>query len=195
LAARGDALCRLARRDADAFDSACDHLVAIDHRSGAVVGTYRLLRRSVADRRGGFYSAQEFDLAPLRAHPGELLELGRSCIDRRYRTGGAVALLWQGLARYVFAHGVTLMFGCASLPGADPGRLRDELAYLHAHHLAPPVAAAGFADRKRLAAPCQAQVAAGLAAAPARPPWWDGIGALQPAPAVDLTPGGRVLSS
>lgn len=135
--ADADALCRLARRDVDAFDAVCDHLVAIDRRSGAVVGTYRLLRRSVADRRNGFYSEQEFDLSPLRAQRGELLELGRSCIDRRYRTGGTVALLWQGLARYVFAHEVTLMFGCASLPGADPAALRGELAYLHAHHLAP----------------------------------------------------------
>ncbi len=134
--AQGDALCRLARRDVDAFDQACDHLIVLDR--ARVVGTYRLLRRSVAMRRGGFYSAQEFDLAPLLALPGELLELGRSCIDPGYRTGGAMALLWQGIARYIFAHDVTAMFGCASFPGTDPAGLRDALGYLHAHHLAPP---------------------------------------------------------
>lgn len=133
--ARGDALCRLARRDVDGFDHVCDHLIVLDR--DRVVGTYRLLRGSVATRRGGFYSAQEFDLAPLLAQPGELLELGRSCIDPAYRTGGAMALLWQGIARYIFAHDVTAMFGCASFAGTDAVGLRDALAYLHAHHLAP----------------------------------------------------------
>lgn len=134
--AKADALCRLARRDVDAFDLACDHLVVLD--GGHVVGTYRLLRRSVAMRRGGFYSAQEFDLGPLLAQPGELLEVGRSCIDPAYRTGGAMALLWQGIAQYIFAHDVSALFGCASFPGTDAAALGDTLAYLHAHHLAPP---------------------------------------------------------
>ncbi len=134
--AQGDALCRLARRDVDGFDSACDHLVVLD--GDRVVGTYRLLRRSVAMRRGGFYSAQEFDLDPLLAQPGELLEVGRSCIDPAYRTGGAMALLWQGIARYIFAHDVTALFGCASFAGTDLSQLRGALAYLHARHLAPP---------------------------------------------------------
>ena len=41
------------RRDFDAFDDICDHLIVRDtKRSGdeAIVGTYRLLRRSVAQR-------------------------------------------------------------------------------------------------------------------------------------------------
>jgi len=138
MSARGSFATRIRGRDEDQFDPQCDHLLVIDHEAAAVVGTYRLLRRSVALRRHGFYSAGEFDLGPVLAHPGELLELGRSCIDSAYRSGTIMALLWQGIARYVFAHDVTLMFGCASLPGGDPAPLADTLAYLHAHHLAPP---------------------------------------------------------
>ena len=53
-----------------------------------VVGTYRLLRQEVAERACGFYSAGEFDLAPLlAAHRGKrFLELGRSCVLAPYRS-------------------------------------------------------------------------------------------------------------
>ena len=47
-------------------------------------------------------------------------------------------LLWRGIAAYVFHNRIDLMFGCASLPGNDPERLKIELSYLYEHHLAPP---------------------------------------------------------
>ena len=52
-----DAATLLARRDKDAFDRICDHLMVIDHAAKPsmrgkqpVVGTYRLLRQEVAER-------------------------------------------------------------------------------------------------------------------------------------------------
>src|SRR5216683_299299 len=102
------------------------------------VGTYRLLRRSVAERQGGFYTATEFDIAPLLAVPGELLELGRSCVEAAYRTRPTMQLLWRGIGEYCFRHDIKLMFGCASLPGTDTRELTPALAYLHHYHLAPP---------------------------------------------------------
>jgi putative hemolysin len=129
------------RRDFDRFDAWCEHLLVLDHKLGegaqAVVGTYRLLRRSVADRNEGFYSATEFDIAKLIAIPGELLELGRSCVDARYRTRPTMQLLWSGIASYIFRHDVRVMFGCASLPGTDPAAVAAALSYLHHYHLAP----------------------------------------------------------
>jgi L-ornithine Nalpha-acyltransferase len=129
------------RRDFDRFDNDCDHLLVLDRGNGRgsnpVVGTYRLLRRDAARRLGGFYSADEYDIAPLVAHEGEILELGRSCIDAAYRQRPAMQLLWNGIAAYVFHHDITLMFGCASLPGTDPDALATPLSYLHYYHLAP----------------------------------------------------------
>jgi putative hemolysin len=131
-----------ARRDVDRFDAICDHLLVLDGARGtgpeAIVGTYRLLRRSVAERHGGFYSAAEFDLSALAAIPGESLELGRACVDASHRTRATMQRLWSGIARYVFAHDVRIMFGCASLPGTDPRAVAGPLAYLHRRHLAPP---------------------------------------------------------
>lgn len=130
----------------DAYDRDCDHLIVVDHARAArrVVGTYRLLREETALRIGGFYSAAEYDLAPLiaqgraRAGAPQLLELGRSCVDPAYRTNATITLLWRAIASYLERYRVGFMFGCASFPGTDPARFADELAYLHRFHLAPP---------------------------------------------------------
>ena len=129
------------RRDFDKYDEFCDHLLLIDHarkNKNAVIGTYRLIRRSAAEKCGGFYSSSEYDVSNLLAYPGEILELGRSCIDSEYRTGAVMQLLWRGLGLYVASHNVALMFGCASLPGTDLQALKVPLSYLYHHHLAPP---------------------------------------------------------
>jgi len=140
---------RLARRDIDAFDAICDHLVVIDHAvterpplgapRPAIVGTYRLLRQDVADRNGGFYTASEFDISGLLArHRGKrFLELGRSCVLPPYRNKRTVELLWHGIWTYVLAHRIDVMFGCASLEGTDPRALSLELSFLH-HNARPP---------------------------------------------------------
>jgi putative hemolysin len=130
-----------AKRDRDAFDTYCDHLLVIDHKLGdgpeAIVGTYRLLRRGPAERHDGFYTATEFDIAPLLAYTDNVLELGRSCVDVAHRNRPTMQLLWRGIASYVFHHSIRLMFGCASLPGTDPIALAQPLSYLHHYHLAP----------------------------------------------------------
>ncbi|MGH6990138.1 MAG: GNAT family N-acetyltransferase [Stellaceae bacterium] len=130
------------QRDFDDFDGYCDHLMAIDHDRGdgqeAVVGTYRLIRRATAEKIGHFYSESEYDIDKLRAFPGEILELGRSCVDAAARNHTTLQLLWRGNAAYVFHHKIDLMFGCASLSGVDPDALAVPLSYLHQHHLAPP---------------------------------------------------------
>ena len=130
------------RRDFDGYDRICDHLLVLDHSRGSgadcVVGTYRLIRREAASRCGAFYSAAEYDIARLVAYPGEILELGRSCVDVLYRARPAMQLLWSGIASYVFHYDIALIFGCASLPGTDPEALAEPLSYLYYHHLAPP---------------------------------------------------------
>ena len=130
------------QRDVDMFDDVADHLLVIDHAVSSgprgIIGTYRLVQNEAAARVGHFYTASEYDISTITGFPGRLLELGRSCIDRRYRGRAAMQLLWRGIAAYVFLHRIDVMFGCASLPGTDPERLSNELTYLHHNHLAPP---------------------------------------------------------
>jgi putative hemolysin len=130
------------RRDFDDFDSVCDHILVIDRDcgdpAGGVVGTYRVLRRSKAETGIGFYSSGEYDISRLEAYPGEILELGRSCVDERYRTRSTMQLLWRSIAAYVTLYEIGLLFGCGSLQGTDPNALAEQLSYLYHYHLAPP---------------------------------------------------------
>lgn len=136
--------------DADRFDAFCDHLIVVKQTSdiaderfrvddGEMVGTYRLLRQSVAAENGGFYSQGEYDLAPLLTSKPELnfLELGRSCVLKPYRTKPVVELLWQGIWNYVRGHRLDVMMGCASLEGADPAAHKDTLNFLAQNCAAP----------------------------------------------------------
>lgn len=125
----------------DAYDPFFDHLLLFDRRRAAgdqVVGVYRLLRGDQAARLGRFYSEEEYDLAPLRATGRKLLELGRSCVHADYRGGTAMYELWGGLADYVAAHGIEILFGVASFHGTDITTLAPPLSLLHHRHLAPP---------------------------------------------------------
>lgn len=142
MGAKPDDAAQRSRRDRDAFDAVADHLLVVDHEIGlgpeGVVGTYRMIQQSGADAIGGFYSAGEYDIGRITSFPGQILELGRSCVDARYRGRAVMQLLWRGIAAYVFHLQIDLLFGCASLVGTDPDALATELTYLYGHHLAPP---------------------------------------------------------
>jgi putative hemolysin len=147
MSAIADAATLFARRDIDAFDAICDHLLVVDHarsrhdilRKPEIVGTYRLLRQHIAERHGGFYSAAEFDIEPLLRRHRHLrfLELGRSCVLSHYRNKRTVELLWQGIWNYVVQHRQDVMIGCASLEGTNPDRLALPLSFLHHFARAP----------------------------------------------------------
>ncbi|KST58291.1 hemolysin [Methylobacterium sp. GXS13] len=150
MAAIPTGLAALSRRDADAYDALCDHLLVLDHAAPRrkkpfvehrpkVVGTYRLLRGEVAERHAGFYSEGEYDLEPILAAQKHrrLLELGRSCVLKPYRSKRTVELLWQGIYAYVLHHRIDALIGCASLGGTDPDRLALPLSFLHHHARAP----------------------------------------------------------
>lgn len=141
MGATGSGLVAKTKRDVDPFDSVCDHLLVIenDHNleKAKVVGTYRLLRKSVANLNAGYYSANEFDLGALSNYQGEHVELGRSCVDPEYRGKAIMQLLWRGIADYLAIHDISLMFGCASFPGTKVTEFSSALTYLNRFHKAP----------------------------------------------------------
>lgn len=151
LSAKPDAEAIRTKRDSDSFDEICDHLLVIETaqrpdngmairvEDGEVVGTYRLLRQEVAEATRGFYTQEEFDIAPLVRTRVDLkfLELGRSCVLRPYRTKPVVELLWQGIWNYVRLHRLDVMLGCASLEGTDPDKLALPLSFLFHRFRAP----------------------------------------------------------
>ncbi len=140
------------RRDYDNLDQYCDHLLVLDNSKESVqervVGTYRMIRKPHAEANGGWYSVGEYDISKIIANGGEILEVGRSCIEPAYRNKYTMTLLWRGIAVYAAQHRIKTIFGCASLHGVDPDEHRQVLSYLYHHHLAPPaVRSVALADR------------------------------------------------
>lgn len=138
---------RAQQRDFDRFDDICDHLLVVDREAfdedgqPMVVGCYRLIRDVDAAKVGGFYTSSEYDLSTMLAglpKNYKLLELGRSCVLKEYRSrSSTMQLLWRGLMVYVTRFSIDLMFGCASFSASDPQELALPLSYLYHRHLIP----------------------------------------------------------
>ncbi len=152
MSARASFATHMRGRDEDPYDAVCDHLLVVDtsvastggrdwvrQQKPHVVGTYRVLRQEIADRKLGFYTQGEYDIAPLvAARPNyRFMELGRSCVLKPYRTKRTVELLWHGLWTYVREHKVDVMVGCASFEGTDPDAHAMALSFLHHYARAP----------------------------------------------------------
>lgn len=135
LALRADAF-RRGQDDRDLFDADCLHgIVWAAQNRPRVAFRARLLHGS-ADL-ASCYTGQFYDLAPLRAHPGPYLELGRFCQADGASDVMALRLAWAALGVLVDRSNAGLMIGCSSLAGANPARHRPALAALRADHLGP----------------------------------------------------------
>ena len=124
--------------DRDRFDRWCDHLIVRDDTNGQIVGTYRMLPSTRMASAGGFYSDTEFDTRRLQALGGQVIEVGRACIDPAHRNGAVLGMLWAGLGRYIKANKAKYVIGCASIPvGPDPAAARALCRQVLADHPAP----------------------------------------------------------
>jgi len=107
--------------DRDRFDQWCEHLMVRELGTDRVVGTYRVLTPEKARLAGGYYSESEFDLSGLGALRGQIVEFGRSCTHRDYRSGAVIMLLWSGLSEVLRRGGYRYVLGCASVSLRDDG--------------------------------------------------------------------------
>jgi putative hemolysin len=126
--------------DADPFDAICHHLVVEEVATGQVVGTYRLQTGAMAAGGLGYYSAGEFDLAPLEPLRDRVVELGRACVRMDHRNRVVLGLLWGGISRYARHHRCRYLMGCSSLPTEDVragARAYSDL--MRRHLVAPPL--------------------------------------------------------
>ncbi len=124
--------------DRDRFDPFCDHLLVFDEKTNAMVGTYRMQPGNAAAQALGYYSADEFDLAPFENVRGQVIELGRACIHREHRTATVLDLLWRGLVRYAKNHRARYLIGCSSLTSQDEALGVGVYGLLRERHLACP---------------------------------------------------------
>ena len=130
------------RRDIDDFDHHFDHILVFDNNikgtvNGKVIGTYRLNRGKQYNEEKLFYTSNEYNINSLINYKGNILELGRSCVAKNYRTGSTMQLLWSFIAQYVVKYNIEIMFGCASFPGINVSTHKPALSYMYKKYLAP----------------------------------------------------------
>jgi len=106
--------------DFDEFDEYCLHLIAIEKSTQEVIGTYRAHLGCIANSAKGFYSSKEYEIHGLYGIADKCLELGRTCVSPKYRSGSVVALLWGGITELLVRADLIYMLGCVSLNDTDP---------------------------------------------------------------------------
>ncbi len=107
-------------RDEDDYDKYCDHLIVKDiENNEKIVATYRILTKHNALEGIGFYSETEFDISNLKNLDAEIIELGRTCVHKDYRSKHAMTFLWAGLSRVVELTNAKYLFGCGSIHSND----------------------------------------------------------------------------
>jgi putative hemolysin len=121
--------------DADPFDAVCDHLIVEHIGSQQIVGTYRLQTGLNAGEKLGYYSEQEFSFVPFEPLRGQIVELGRACVDRQHRNLSVLGLLWKGIADYALKRGGRYLIGCSSITSQDPAAGASTYTELCRNHL------------------------------------------------------------
>ncbi len=120
----------------DDFDHHADYLVVL--HAGRVVGTYRIITRSAAEKMGGFYTESEFNISKIKRARGNIAEMSRACVAREYRENALVMrMLWAGLGEYIVKRKIAILFGVASWVGKNPVASAQAISYLYYNHLAP----------------------------------------------------------
>ena len=122
--------------DHDRFDPHCEHVLVRDAESGMVVASTRILTCEQVQRTGGFYSATEFDIAPILAMPGRFMEIGRTCVHADYRGGAAITMLWKGISQFLESRGYDYLIGCASI-GLHDGGMQAQAVMQRLRHMVP----------------------------------------------------------
>ena len=122
--------------EADGFEPLYRQLMI--EEAGRLRATLRLRLLSSGAEMAQGYAAQFHRSSGLEADPRRMLEVGRFALDAPGREAGLLRLTWAALTGLVEAERIALLYGCASLPGADPARHHRSLARLAARHLGPP---------------------------------------------------------
>ena len=120
----------------DSYDTYADYM-AVFHEN-KIVGTYRIIDREAAEKMGGFYTENEFNLSKIKRVNGNIAEMSRACVRKEYRENGLVMrLLWAGLCEYVVKRKVVILFGVPSFVGVKPAQSAQAISYLYYKHLSP----------------------------------------------------------
>lgn len=102
------------------FDDHCDHLMLIDHNTGSVVATCRVLSGLRSLDGMDFSAAQEFDLEPFDHHRRETTEFSLICLHPEYDPVALQQHLFRAMTAYARANNSRYLLGAVSLDTGEP---------------------------------------------------------------------------
>lgn len=116
------------------FDKISDHLIVIDNtikKGNNIIGTYRLLRADNSKNFDGLYTEREFDISRIKKmYPSKsILELGRSCIHKKYRSGIILKLFRKRIGNYTKNYKIKVLIGCLSFHTTDHRNIIEKLFF------------------------------------------------------------------
>ncbi|WP_445115091.1 GNAT family N-acetyltransferase [Acinetobacter sp. WZC-1] len=121
--------------DQDLYDLDCEHAVLRDKWSNEIVA-YTRLKLFQGHELAQSYSAQEFDVSQF-AHLSNIVEIGRTCVHPRYRSGKALSILWLNLIPVVlWKMKAKHLIGCVSIRLED-NKARAYYTHQYLKHLDP----------------------------------------------------------
>ena len=114
--------------DQDLYDFGCEHAVLREKWTGEIVA-YTRLKLFQGYEIGQSYSAQEFEIVPYLSHLPSVLEIGRTCVHPKFRSGKALSMLWLNLTpKVLWSMRAKYLMGCVSI------HLDDNLARAYYTH-------------------------------------------------------------
>ncbi|MDR2685573.1 MAG: GNAT family N-acetyltransferase [Rickettsiales bacterium] len=119
----------------DIYDNHADYMIVVHKKK--VVATYRIITREIAEKYDGFYTENEFNISKIKKARGNIAELSRACVAKKYRETIAINMLWIGLGNYILRRKIALVFGVASFVGLKPVASAQAISYIYYKHLAP----------------------------------------------------------
>ncbi|GAA5187890.1 GNAT family N-acetyltransferase [Acinetobacter kookii] len=101
--------------DQDLYDFGCEHAVLRDKWSNEIVA-YTRLKLFQGHELKQSYSQQEFKIVQAFSHLDNIVEIGRTCVHSRYRSGKALSVLWTNLLpKIVEEMRAKYLIGCVSI--------------------------------------------------------------------------------
>ena len=102
--------------DQDLYDFSCEHAVLRDKVTQEIVAYTRIKRLTGDELATQSYSQSEFDIASQLGHLDHIVEIGRTCVHPRYRSGKALSVLWLNLLpKILWEMKAKYVIGCVSI--------------------------------------------------------------------------------
>ena len=134
--ANGKSFDHFKKSEWESYDENCEHILCkaiFPNRSEEIIGTFRCKISTIRDEK--FRVQKEFNIDELLKQNQRICELGRICVDARFRNGIIIFKIWQFLFNFLKENDVEILIGVASFEGSNLKLHEESLHILFKNHV------------------------------------------------------------